>query len=317
MKQDDVEEIIDCFEDDRHLFYYFRDRYALMLLSYLVDDAKPVSQLKNHRFAKLLKKPIINDLLKNTGNGQLTQNALASAWPGQYECYRLTLGQWGQTGKGAWTYNQTSRSGVNLVLQLNFSGKHNRSYYELISPDEKHPFECLGHPVAHGFARTLAWSRIDIDFDNDQALIEEIQNDWIRIARRKRAMAQRVAGYRGEQLQAWIKRIGCHPKPLMQYFDKVLSPHVRLWDEAVLSASIKFLKEDIGIKNIFYHTFETGCELKRIEYRKPPRSLYTKLPAKFCFEKTREVPALIRTEKSRRVKGLNRKKELSFYLLAL
>lgn len=30
------------------------------------------------------------------------------------------------------------------------------------------------------FRDTLAWSRIDFDFDTGEALIEEIQSDWVR-----------------------------------------------------------------------------------------------------------------------------------------
>lgn len=315
MKEETVQEIIECFQGDRNLFYYFKDRYALMLLSYLVDDAAPVSQLKSHRFAKLLKKPIINNILKHSGNGILTRNDIASAWPRQYECYLLTLGKWGETAKGTWAYNQTSRPGMNLVLQLNFSGRHNRSYYKLIAPESRHPFEYSGHPISEGIARTLAWSRIDIDFDNDEALIEEIQNDWIRIAMRKRTVAQRIARHSDMDRQAYIKRLGCSPESLLTYFDEVLVPHIRLWDEAILSASIRFLKKEIGIRKIYYHTFKTGCELKRIGYCKPPKSLYSRLPSRFCFQETRELPALISTQKAKRMKGLIRKKNLTFYLL--
>lgn len=315
MKEETVQEIIECCQDDRNLFYYFKDRYALMLLSYLVDDVAPVSQLKTHRFAKLLKKPIVNNILKKSGNGLLTRNAIASAWPGQYECYLLTLGKWGETARGSWAYNQTSRPGMNLVLQLNFSGRHNRSYYKLIPPGSRHPFEFSGHPVSEGTARTLAWSRIDIDFNNDEALIEEIQNDWIRIAVRERAMAHRMTGNPDMDRQAFIRRLGCRPESLVKYFDEVLAPHVRLWDEAVLSASIRFLKDEIGIGKIYYHTFKTGCELKRIGYCKPPKSLYTQLPSRFCFRVTRELPAMISTQKAKRVKGLIREKDLTFYLL--
>lgn len=315
MKEETVQEIIECFQDERKLFYYFKDRYALMLLSYLVDDKASISQLRNHRFAKLLKKPIINNILKNSGNGVLTQNAIASAWPGEYECYLLTLGKWGETTKGAWAYNQTSRPGMNLVLQLNFSSRHNRSYYQLISPGSDHPFEFSGHPISKGGARTLAWSRIDIDFDNDEALIEEIQNDWIRIAMRKRAIAKRITDRSDTNRQVCIKYLGCRPEPMLKYFDENLAPHIPLWDEAILSATIRFLKKEIGIKKIFYHTFKAGCELKRIGYYKPPKSLYTQLPSRFCFQKTSQLPMMISTQKAKRMKGLIREKELIFYLL--
>ena len=55
-----------------------------------------------------------------------------------------------------------------------------------------------------------------------------------------------------------------------------------------------FLKEEIGINTIFYHTFEGGNFLKGIDYaKKPPRSLNTSLPKKFCFELTNQYPAFL------------------------
>ncbi len=318
MKEEFAQEIIDCFQEDRILFYYFKDRYALMLLSYFINSNKPISEIKNSRFGKLLQKPAIKNVLKNAGNGILTKNRLDSVWPQQYECYLLSLTKWGKPWKGARFYNQTSRSGTNLVLQLNFSGRHNKSYYKLISPGKDHPFECSAHPISKGNARTLAWARIDIDYDHDhdEALIEEIQNDWIRTAMEKKAIAKQAEDdLRGPKrdLQYYTKRLGCDPKTLLKYIDQTLAPHIPLWDEAMLGAAIWFLKEAIGIKNIFYHTFKTGCNLKRIEYRKPPKSLYSVLPSKFCFTRTKEVPLLLAKEKSKRMKKLLQKENLFFY----
>ena len=46
-----------------------------------------------------------------------------------------------------------------------------------------------GHPVlAPGerpyFRETLAWARIDLDLVSSEALVEEIQSDWVRCANR-------------------------------------------------------------------------------------------------------------------------------------
>ena len=38
------------------------------------------------------------------------------------------------------------------------------------------PFEWTSHPVHEGRHRTLAWARIDLDWESGEALIEEIQN---------------------------------------------------------------------------------------------------------------------------------------------
>lgn len=281
MKEELVQEIIDCCQKDRSLFYYFKDRYALMLLSYYVGNARKVSVIKRSCVGKLLKKPVVKNILKKSGNGMLTSARLDSVWPDNRECYLLSLDKWGCCDRDARFYNQTSRPGVSLVLQMNFSAQHDKQYCQLIEPEKRHPFECYGHPVSRGRHRTLAWARMDIDFDHDEALIEEIQNDWIRTALRKRAIAVTAENNKEKTKriqQYYRQRLGCDPKAVIRYVDQVLMPHVPVWAEAMLSAVVWFLKEEIGIKHIFYHSFDTGCLLKRIEGYKPPKSIYSDLP---------------------------------------
>jgi hypothetical protein len=104
----------------------------------------------------------------------------------------------------------TSRRGFNLVLQLNFSSRHDEPYRKLVDPDDYRPFELGGHPVAKGALHTLAWSRLDIDLNTGEALIEEIQTDWIREALWERRYAARERGpnyYWGSKLQNyWVIR---------------------------------------------------------------------------------------------------------------
>ena len=61
----------------------------------------------------------------------------------------------------------------------------------------------------------------------------------------------------------------------------------------MLAATIWFLREEIGISRIYYHTHEYGAQLKRIRWGLPPRSLYTSLPRRFCFERTEEAPEFL------------------------
>jgi len=242
MNKESAQEIIDYFQKDRMLFYYFKNRYALMLLSYFVEHTEQISRIRKKRFGKLLQKPVIKNILKNAGKGLLTKAIINSMWPHHYECYRLSLTIWGDSDKEERFYNQTSRSGVNLVLQLNFSEKHNREYYKLISPDKDHPFEYSEHPIARKRARTLAWARIDLDLDNNEALIEEIQNDWIREALERKGIAQQAEDglvYPEKDLEYYKDRIGCHPENLLKYFNEVLAPHIGLWDEAIMKKLIK------------------------------------------------------------------------------
>ncbi len=253
MKEEFVHEIIDCLPKGRTLFYYFKDRYALLLLSYFIDVCKHIHDVKKSRFGRLLNKPLVKEIIKNVGDGILTKERLGAVWPPYHECYLLTLGKWGNRSEWARYYNQTSRSGTNLVLQLNFSSKHNRQYYRLIKPDKNHPFEYACHPIAGNLHRTLAWARIDLDFDTDEALIEEIQTDWIKMATRGKATAEAIENDRnGRQrvVQRYIESFGYDPKALTKYVNDILKPHIAIWDEAMLAASIWFLKEEIGINKI-------------------------------------------------------------------
>ena len=50
------------------------------------------------------------------------------------------------------------------------------------NPDVLEAFDDPFHPVASGGELTLAWSRIDLDLDRGEALVEEIQSDWVRDA---------------------------------------------------------------------------------------------------------------------------------------
>ncbi|MGL4666681.1 MAG: hypothetical protein ACRCWR_01975 [Saezia sp.] len=66
----------------------------------------------------------------------------------------------------------------------------------------------------------------------------------------------------------------------------------------MLWAGISFLREEIGICDIFYHSFDGGRFLKRIDgNRLPLRSLYTNLPRRFCFAPTQEAPEFLHKEK--------------------
>jgi hypothetical protein len=77
--------------------------------------------------------------------------------------------------------------------------------------------------------------------------------------------------------------------------DNSLADYYCLWDEAALSAAIKFIIDELGIGQIYYHTFDTGNVLKGMWNSHPPRSLYTDLPRKFCFDLTDEAPRMLNT----------------------
>ena len=159
----------------------------------------------------------------------------------------------------------------------------------------------------------MAWSRMDVDLDRGEALIEEVQNDWIREAEYERRRLERYL--------ACTKQCNCRMKPYakaaLRYVNQVLAPYVSIWDQAMLSATLFFLREELGIGSIRYHTWETGNALKRIDgLGKPPRSLYSRLPRQFCFTEVSDSPELLSGRQMRR--RLRRAKaEAKFFHLAI
>ena len=102
---------------------------------------------------------------------------------------------------------------------------------------------------------------------------------------------------------------------LLAMCNELLRAFGRTWQEIMLCAAIEFALDELGVSKVFYHSFETGNQLKNIGYTKPPKSLYTKLPKRFCFVETTEIPNFL--AKERRVKRQIRKaKEIRFFYLA-
>ncbi len=307
MNKEDAQEIIDCLPKGRTVFYYFKDRYAPLLLSLANEDTLSISALKKSPLARLLDKAIIKNLIAQCGDGTLSKALLDNAWTLDYECYVLSLGLW--NGQNQY-WGQTTRRGWNLVLQLNFSQQHDEQYRKLVDPKGEYMFEYTDHPIATGKRHTLAWCRIDIDESWSFALIEEVQNDWLR-------RASWVAGrIRKDQETVYWRGIPFSAQNLKHYVQDTLRIHNQIWAEALLSAAIWFLRNEIGIRKIFYHTHRTGAALKKIGRVKPPRSLYTTLPRQFCFRKTREVPDFVKLS-SRCPASRKLKRDATFNLLEL
>ena len=150
MKTTLADDIIACLDRGRTLFYYYKGRYAVLLPRYLVQDGCSVRRIKQSCYAPLLETPAVKDQIKNLGGGWLTADNLENDWPATAECYRLTVGKWGNHSSWEREYNQTTRCGTNLVLQLNFSGHHNALYRRILKPASWHSYNYWGHPVARG-----------------------------------------------------------------------------------------------------------------------------------------------------------------------
>jgi hypothetical protein len=318
----DIEFIIHCLPKGKTKFFYFKDKYAIDLLKYFIGDGKSVAEIKRSRYQALLQKPVIKSIIAMAADGRVTPDLLDAHWPADTETFLLTLDRWGNFSQKKkrygfkYNYYQTTTGEGNLVLQLNFSNKHNQPYRSLIKPVGDHPFEYDQHPICRrrGY-HTLAWARLEIDLAGDFCLIEEIQNDWIRLAAQGRTTIERVMqgedGPRTVQEERWISP--GNYKNVKKYYHEVLRPYHAIWDEAVLSAVVWFLRTEIGVTRIFYHTEESGKVLKQIWGRSPPQSIYNRLPRKFLFQETDVLPDLFSKKATERI----REKDLWFFLLEI
>lgn len=302
MKSQDVEDVIACLGDERRIFRYFKDRYCFDLLTLDLQRQQlaqvKVAQLKTGPLARYLQKPLLASALKQCGGGVVDVNSFGPVDAVQALPFSITLGRWGDGDRG---WDQTSRNQCNLVLQLNFDSGHNARYNRLVKPANAYgPFESYGHPVQQQGHKTLAWVRLDIDFGTGEVLIEEIQNDWLRKAER---VLDRINRRRSCSPQAKpqdvIRAINGSYNDLVTYVERELQPYRNLWAEAAMLAAIRFIKDDLGISTVYYHSFDTGIKLKRVGGA-PPRSMYTTLPKQFGFELTTEVPEMLATHKHSR-----------------
>ena len=165
----------------RTLFPYFRDRYAFQLLSWAARDVDSLRLLRKGAHGHMLEKPSVRAHLAQLPQDRVPADFFDSYWPGTTRHFRLRVGGWGHD-KFWGPRLQTSRPGWNLVLRLDLPASHWRRYVRLVRPDQ-HWFQMEGHPTTPLPTVTLAWLRIDVDLERGEALIEEIQNDWLRLAR--------------------------------------------------------------------------------------------------------------------------------------
>ncbi|MBN4074177.1 hypothetical protein JYT61_01300, partial [bacterium AH-315-E10] len=143
----DARDIIASLPSGKTRFNYFKDYYAAMLLKEYIGEHSPIAKIQRSPFCKLLERPLIKPALTQAGNRILTRRNLESLSNPLSENYLLTLGMWGNPDKGYDSWYQTSRAGYNLVLQLNFSEKHNRVYYNILNDRSKCPFSYGCHPT--------------------------------------------------------------------------------------------------------------------------------------------------------------------------
>ncbi|WP_395373461.1 hypothetical protein [Marinicella sp. W31] len=307
MNKELLEEVLSCLSDERITYAYFKDRYCMFLLSQYIGDGKSIQELKQGPFSQFCQKPHIKQWLGGIGSQYIEPDMLMALWQTQVHHFRVTLGQWGGDSP---SWQQTCRKGYNLVLQLNFTKTHDR-FYERVANTEYEPFTAYGHPT-HEQRNTLAWSRIDLSEDLSEALIEEVQTDWLR----KSENIVRYLNRCNNPYEFEYYGIKTDLSGLSRYFNDVIKPLKSVWDEAILCATLEFLIKKVGVKNIYYYDHDTGRKLKSIDYDLPPRSLYTRLPKRFGFHTVSDAPEFIQADKFS-AKKLKRIKQPQWYYLPL
>jgi len=183
---------------------YFADRQSPWLLAHRMAPCVKVGQLRQGPLAKLLDRPAMRTLVARSGGtlrradvtgvafaddlsrldtvGPAGEAALDEVWNREWMDFEITFAAWG-TLDTDWQYHQTSRPGQNLVIQLGFPSAHDRLLRRYLPAEARHRFEDKRHPIRQGRRPTLAWARVDLDMDLGDALIEEVQSDWLRLVK--------------------------------------------------------------------------------------------------------------------------------------
>jgi len=329
MNQPEIQLLRDVYRSQKIGYSYFQDKYAIEVLRYYMkrfqaEKGVKMNELKEEHYSSFLKKPALKTITSSLKNNMLREVDLLNYQPENQLPFWITFNHWGHFEKHRKdSYYQTTRPGFSFVLQLNFAEQHDMLYHKLLKPkpdnqkEEKlyHPFRWNCHPVCQNNQLTLGWVRMDVDFKTGEILIEEIQNDWLRQVKNIYNRLCQIEKKKGRKVMKnhWIFReIGGTKEDLKKYYEEVLQPYFKIWDEALLSAAIWFSVEELGIKDIFYHTYKSGCYLKNCH---PPRSIYTKLPKRFGFKSTNEAPLFI--QNCQYLKKALKKKELEWWRLIL
>ena len=307
MKSQLLDEVIACLPSGKTHYRYFQGAYASRMLSMLMPEQAELHTIKQTRFKRFLEHKTIKPIVALSGNGVLERESINASWQEPSEPFLLSVSRWGGRGERDWY--QTSRGGENLVLQLNLPAQHQRQFTRWINPLGGSSLNGTwsSHPVQTevekpSFRETLAWSRIDLDFDTNEALIEEVQSDATRNVLR---MAKRYKACKCKRCADKLKYV--------RWFE----PYQKLWSEALLCATVEFINRELGLERIFMHTAKSGWRVKKMSKTwHAPRSLYSDLPKKFAFKQTFAAPEFLL--QTRCYQQLIRKQpDIDFYQLSM
>ncbi|NNE88525.1 MAG: hypothetical protein HKN27_10655 [Silicimonas sp.] len=302
---------------------YFADRESAWLLHRALPAPLAVRDVRKSIFGKLLDRPSIKPVIAQSGGVLARENfeVMATADLLATGCYKasaagldeavlrpwfdfsLSFTSWGTSGY--WQWNQTSRKGGNLVVQLGFPSQHARLMGRYLGRNIRKEVEYPDHPIREVGCPTLAWARLDVDLDAGVVLIEEVQSDWLRnVSGRIRHMRRRAPRSRAL-------------KHMERYDFQLREAYARMWPRAMLFAALHVAVDHLGCRTVWMHTPESGVALKRISGRLPPRSLYTDLPKAFCFELVHDAPSFLVRPCRRTLSLLENKAQPFFWKLAI
>lgn len=304
---------------------YFNDRFALELLdNFIGEEGRRLCDIRASRFGRLLHRPAVKDVIRYCGDGWLTRERLRWHWSDNATQMPITLGRWASDPYDPLDvdWHQTSRHGTNLVLQVNFPGQHDQDFVDVMRRRTRQFFNYHSHPVSTDPVNTLGWARLDIEPASHDVLVEEIQSDWIRDVREAYNWARdRVR--RGYNVSNKFAFDWCgeelHAEDVIWYFEQVLAPYRKVWGEMILLAVIRFARVRLGARRLYYHSWQGGLRLKGLveDYTHPPRSIYTDLPRRFCFERTTDWPSFIGPGRGTRIHRMTRADPVEFWRLEL
>lgn len=295
MKHTELREVMRELNKKINTFSYSRDDYCLQLLRYEFGEQASINRIKRSAYKGLLDKPAMKALSASLGGGRMDLKMAAVTGADSNTDFRLSFAKWG----GFTGYRQVSRAGWQLVIQLNFPDSHDQVYRQKVKPKNEGPFVYTGHPVCGHGLNTLAWARVDLDPFCEEALIEEVQTDWLREAK---AISDRCKTYKSRK---WQRRDLKHEtakqtrlEDVLDYIRTDLKPYHSIWQEALMSACFHVLFEQLGYRRVYMHSWKTGQVLKNCQ---PPRSLYSQLPKRFCMRAVPFGPGMLTSNRQARL----------------
>lgn len=292
---------------------YFRDKFALMRAAWEAGDGLSVRDAKRSPIAGLLQRPLLQAHCARSGHISAdAMRQLISAQPTEWTL-RRNLGVYGIADDHFSA--QTSRPGFNLVLRLDFDRTQVQQALRLGLHRTVARLENWNHMKAdEGY--NLSWTRIDMDWDTGEALIEELQNDWLR--RAKALIGEQTAWKHAEhqRRQEWKRTTG-----LQRYHAEQLAPLENAWAEMTLCATLEFLRDGLGLHTVYMHSAQSGAIVKEI-YGQPPRYLYDDIPRKFCFTMADKPPVFLARAWTQDMRGddkrhLRKMGQFKFWKMAL